>query len=252
MSSPRWPIQPSYSFGAKFPIRPLIPGLILTRMEKASVSLARVWALVAGVLAALRALPGFAFGAVPGVVWVRAFAELRLAEAAARRAIFALAAAHPCPVPAAPAVRPSAPEARPVRHRALRARGYCRPFNLSDRLPGLMAFSLPAEGRALSAETSPERDLAGLKARIAALSDVLDDPGPALARYLRLRDRPPRHAFAPSSAPCLRPGSPPGYDPARWQDWAMDVLMEAHRLALKALDAPPPELARRLAADSPA
>lgn len=208
-------------------------------MEKASVSLSRVWALVAGVLAALCALPGFARGVMPGAVWARAFAELRLAEAAARRAVFALAAAHPRPVSTAPAVLPPATEARPVRARASRAHGYCRPFNLSDRLPDPLAFSLPVEGRALSTETSPERELAGLKARMATLEDVLADPGPALARYLRLRDRPPRHAFAPPSAPCLRPGRPPGYDPARWQDWAMDVLMEVHRLALEALDAPP-------------
>lgn len=208
-------------------------------MEKASVSLARVWALVASVLAALRALPGFARGGMPGAALARAFAELRLAEAAARRAVFALAAAHPRPAPLAPATLPPMAEARPVRVRAPRAPGYGRPFNLSDRLTGLMARDARAGGRDESGRLAAERDLAGLKARMAALEDVLADPGPALMRYLRLRARPPRHAFAPPPAPRLRPGWPPGYDPARWQDWAMDVLMEVHRLALDALDAPP-------------
>ena len=214
-------------------------------MEKASVSLARVWALVAGVLAALRALPGFASGMVPGAVAARAFAELRVAEAAARRAVFALAADHPRPVQAQPGAPPSAPDTRPVREFVAQADDYCRPFSLSDRLSFSLARTLSADGSALPADTLPERGLTGLKARMAALEDVLAEPGPALARYLRLRDRPPRHVFAPTVAPRLRPGRPPGYDPARWQDWAMDVLMEVHRLALHALNTPPPEPAAR-------
>lgn len=221
-------------------------------MEKASVSLARVWALVAGVLAALRALPGFALGMVPGVVWARAFAELRVAEAAARRAVFALAGAHPRPVPVAAVALPPAPDTRPAGVRAPQAEDYCRPFNLSDCLPYTFARTLSADGPALPADTLPERGLAGLKARMAALADVLDDPGPALTRYLRLRDRAPRHGFAPSLVPRLRPGQPPGYDPARWQDWAMDVLMEIHRLALQALNAPPPDPTMHRAGNFPA
>ncbi|MEO0817864.1 MAG: hypothetical protein AAFX86_11250 [Pseudomonadota bacterium] len=77
-------------------------------MDTALVSFQRVWTLVAGVLSALGALPGLARGSLAGAAWGQAFAELRLAEAAARRAIFAMAADHDFTSPPAPTALPPA------------------------------------------------------------------------------------------------------------------------------------------------
>lgn len=73
--------------------------------------------------------------------------------------------------------------------------------------------------------TGAERASADLQARMALLKTVLDNPAGTVARYIRLGDRPLRRIFAPSPAPRLRPGHPPGYDRRRLQDWAMDILM---------------------------
>ncbi|MEL6567577.1 MAG: hypothetical protein AAFQ22_04100 [Pseudomonadota bacterium] len=210
-------------------------------MDAALFSFQRVWTLVSGVLAALSALPGLARGSLAGAVWGRAFAELRLAEAAARRAIFAMAAAHDFTPPPPPTALPPADD--DPAPRAGRAPGRASaPFSLSDpiRLPRLPNPSVepallapPDGGDAIAHPT------AGLQARMDALAAVLADPGLALERYLRLRARPRRHIFSRPAAPRLRPGNPPGFIRARWLDWEMDVLMEIHALAGKAQAASP-------------
>lgn len=212
-------------------------------MDTASVSFQRVWTLVAGVLRALSALPGLARGVMDGPVWGRAFAELRLAEAAARRAVFAMAAAFPVALPPLPTAMPPEREPATLQSRRERSRGPA-PFRLSDPMGdplAALAFALAGDG---ALEISPGTDTrprptAGLKARMDALAAVLADPAPALARYLRLCARPRPHIFARSPAPRLRPGHPPGYVRARWTAWEMDVLMEIHTLALEAPGAPP-------------
>ncbi|MEO0818263.1 MAG: hypothetical protein AAFX86_13285 [Pseudomonadota bacterium] len=84
--------------------------------ERTQSALALGWRLVAGVLANLHALPGLASGWLDGPVWARAFAELRLAEAAARRLIIALADPFitPLPNPPAPIDIKFCPRSRPA------------------------------------------------------------------------------------------------------------------------------------------
>ncbi|MEL6568808.1 MAG: hypothetical protein AAFQ22_10350 [Pseudomonadota bacterium] len=213
--------------------------------ETAHIALNRVWTLVAGVLAALAALPGMAGACLPGPVWARAFAELRLAEAAARRALFVLAAAEPAPCVPAPSAMPPAPEAAPGLSSTLSPKKTARspaPFALSDRVADVMDLAGLAETRGMArpiVSTGAPRPIAGLKARMAALQAVLDDPGPALARFIARRDWPRRHIFDRSTAPCLKPGYPPGFDPRRALEWAMDVVMEIHTRALQGRASPP-------------
>jgi len=213
-------------------------------MDTASVSLARVWTLVAGVLGALSALPGLSRGVMEGRAWGRAFAELRLAEAAARRAIFAMAAASGEALPPPPSAMPPEKDATPP-PRPRKGQSGTTPFRLSDPLPDPFAALARAEGDPppTRAEEGTEgmrlHSTAGLQARMDALAAVLADPAPALARLLKLRARPRPHIFARSAAPRLRPGNPPGYVRARWTAWEMDVLMEIHARAMEAPRAPP-------------
>ncbi|MEM1104954.1 MAG: hypothetical protein AAGH87_01080 [Pseudomonadota bacterium] len=264
------------------------------------IALNRVWTLVGGVLGALSTLPGLAVGFLPGPQWARAFRKLRFVEAAARRALFVMAAETPRPdvpgpggMPAPPApspapqpdlspglspkmpadgaagpgpATPQAPRfetpgpqecgpqcaspqagrterAAPPRPATRRPRGP-RPalFALSDLIPAswidlATGDGCGPEGPILS--TGAPRPVAGLLRRIAALQAVLDDPGPAVARFLARRDRPRRHLFDKSRAPRMRPGLPPGYIRARALDWDMDVLWEIHTLAWYER-APPP------------
>jgi len=204
----------------------------------ANIALNRVWTLVAGVLAALSALPGLAGVCLPGPVWRRAFAELRFAEAAARRALFVMAAREPAPDLPAPSAMPPARDLSPTLSpkTAGPERKQTPLFQLSDRIPdplalaGLIERAGPA-GAIVS--TGAPRASAGLKARMAALQALLDDPGPALARFIARRDRPRRHIFDRGCAPRLKPGYPPGFRPARALEWNMDVLMEIHTLAFQ-------------------
>ncbi|MEO1028071.1 MAG: hypothetical protein AAFX02_03325 [Pseudomonadota bacterium] len=207
-------------------------------------ALRRVWLLVAGVLRVLHALPGLAGACLPGPVWARAFAELRQAEAAARRALFVMAA-EPGPDHAEPTGLPPEAAPAPGKSPALSptSRSKLPPvFNLSDPLPDPMALDglteAPGSAGPIASSGAP-RPSAGLKVRMAALQAVLDDPGPALARFLRRRDWPRRHIFDPGTAPRLRPGHPPGFDVRRALEWAMDALMEIHTLAMAGSRAPP-------------
>ncbi|MEL6567245.1 MAG: hypothetical protein AAFQ22_02430 [Pseudomonadota bacterium] len=196
-------------------------------------------------LSALAALPGMGGLCLPGPVWARAFAELRLAEAAARRALFVMAADVPSPSHAEPTGLPpeAAPAPGPAPALSPTSRSPLPPvFNLSDPLPDPMALAGLAEAPGPAGPivaSGAARPSAGLKARMAALQAVLDDPGPALARFLRRRDRRRRHIFDPGTAPRLRPGSPPGFDVRRALEWAMDALMEIHTLAMAGSRAPP-------------
>jgi len=213
-------------------------------MDKAAISFQRVWTLVAGVLSALRALPGMGGAFLPGPVWARAFAELRFAEAAARRALFVMAAATPRADHAPPSAMPPEPAPAPGLSPNLSPKGTPRiqPFRLSDRIPDPLALAglIEAAGPAGPiVSTGAPRPVAGLKARMDALAAVLEDPGPALARFIARRDRPRRHIFDRGNAPRLKPGRPPGFDPARALEWNMDVLMEVHTLAMQGR-APPP------------
>ncbi|MEM1150635.1 MAG: hypothetical protein AAGI03_08770, partial [Pseudomonadota bacterium] len=115
-------------------------------------------------------------------------------------------------------------------------------FVLSDPMPDpLVLAGLKGGEGPLSpiVSTGAERPATGLKARMAALQAVLDDPTAAVARYIRLRDRRLPHILARSSAPRLRAGYPPGFDPRRWQEWAMDILIEIHELVRARQGAPP-------------
>ncbi|MEM1105997.1 MAG: hypothetical protein AAGH87_06365 [Pseudomonadota bacterium] len=211
-------------------------------------ALGRVWQLVA---AALQAWPGP--GARPDVMpraaLARAFRELRLAETAARRAIFVLAAMNPvCPPPPPSGMPPEPDGARMPRRRASAATAHPRPaprFRLSDRICGpnfgCAAIAGMDEAPAIPpAASSPVRRAAGLWRRVDALAGVLADPTPAVERVRQLRARPRRHIFSRSPAPRLRPGRPPGYVRAKWLSWEMDVVMEIHTLAMEALNRPPP------------
>ncbi|MEM1149474.1 MAG: hypothetical protein AAGI03_02815 [Pseudomonadota bacterium] len=205
--------------------------------ETAKIALNRVWTLVAGVLSALAALPGLSGACLPGPVWARAFAELRFAEAAARRALFVMAKAQPGPRLPCPSTLPPArverPDVSPPLSPKIRA-DRAPLFQLSDTLPDPLVLAGVVEARApagpIVASGAP-RPAAGLRARIAALQAVLDDPGPALARFIARRDRPRRHIFDRGTAPRLRTGYPPGFIVRRALEWSMDVLMEIHMLA---------------------
>lgn len=219
--------------------------------QTADIAIGRVWTLVSGVLWALAQLPGFAAAALPGPALARAFRDLRLAEAAARRALWVIASGLPRPdlpapsampepreavAPAAPMPPCAGPQPRP--HRAPRA------FDLSDPMadPLVLAGLGPAvDFTALQphGETERARPSAGLKARMAALQAVLDDPAPAVARLVKRRDRPRRHLFDRGATARLRPGRPPGFLPHRFLDWDMDTLMEIHLLALARMHDPP-------------
>ncbi|MEM6946664.1 MAG: hypothetical protein AAF486_01100 [Pseudomonadota bacterium] len=228
-------------------------------MDHTTIALGRVWTLVAGVLAGLSGLPGLARGMLDGAVWGRAFAELRMAEGAARRAIFAIADAEGCPRPPLPSAmtpergaapdRVQTPEPEPGAAPAA-TRAPAAPFRLSDPItvPPMDGAPLPSSWPSSWPPTCPApgdgprlpalHSAEGLMARMAALEAVLTDPGPAVARCLKLRARPRPHIFARSWAPRLRPGNPPGYVRKRRMAWDMDVLMEIHLLATQA--APPP------------
>ncbi|MEN0077874.1 MAG: hypothetical protein AAF753_02070 [Pseudomonadota bacterium] len=218
--------------------------------DVARYALGRVWQLVASALETLTGphRPQF----MGRAAWACAFRELRVAEAAARRAILVMAAE--CPVERPPLPSAQAPEPRPagaprVRGAGPAARGL--KFRLSDPIgpawpaapPGALQANAPGPG----APVAGVRRAAGLWARVDALAAVLDDPAAAVERVNRLRARPRRHIFARSAAPRLRPGRPPGHVRARWLSWDMDVLMEIHTLAIEALNTPPArpgELAR--------
>jgi len=205
--------------------------------DAAQIALNRVWTLVAGVLGALAALPGMAGLCLPGPVWRRAFRELRLAEAAARRALFVMAARVPRADHALPSNMP--PERAPAAglSPALSTANTAPSapvFRLSDRIADPMALAGLTQGAGPAGpivSTGAPRPIAGLKARMAALAAVLEDPGPALKRFIARRDRPRRHIFDRGKAPRLMPGFPPGFSPARALTWDMDVLMEIHTLA---------------------
>lgn len=206
-----------------------------------SVSLQRVWTLVASVLGALSTLPGFARGVMDGPDWGRAFAELRLAEAAARRAIIAMAVARDDTAPPLPSAMPPERETKKGEPSRETAPGPA-PFRLSDpvvsSIPALEhgERSAPSEGPAgIVASHTTE----GLKARIEALAAVLADPLPTVERCIRLRAWARPHIFSRPRAPQLRSGHPPGYRLKRWMDWDMDILMEIHLLVRK-LTGPPP------------
>jgi len=213
--------------------------------EAAQIALNRVWTLVAGVLGALAALPGMAGVCLPGPVWARAFAELRLAEAAARRALFLMAAGVPRADHAPPSKMPPEPAPASGLSPALSPANTAPSaplFRLSDRIPDPLALAGLSQGAGPAGpivSTGAPRPIAGLKARMAALQAVLEDPGPALERFIARRDRPRRHIFDRGRAPRLRPGHPPGFVPARALTWDMDVLMEIHQLARHGGKPPP-------------
>ncbi|MEL6567545.1 MAG: hypothetical protein AAFQ22_03940 [Pseudomonadota bacterium] len=80
------------------------------------------------------------------------------------------------------------------------------------------------------AEQKP-RETRGLSRRIAALQAVLDDPAPAARRMARflLTGR-------VSRASAIPPGHPPAYRRSCFLDWSMDVLLQAHEAACRALN----------------
>ncbi|MEM0987227.1 MAG: hypothetical protein AAGJ32_13350, partial [Pseudomonadota bacterium] len=145
-------------------------------------TLQRVWTLVASVLGGLAALPGFVRGWLPGPVLARAFRELRQGESAARRAIAVLAQE----VPEARHKTPThLPEPRPLGATAQTPADPHKPhaaplaFVLSDPMPDplVLAGLKGGEGpQSPIVSTGAERPATGLKARMAALQAVLDDP----------------------------------------------------------------------------
>ncbi|MEM1151267.1 MAG: hypothetical protein AAGI03_12035 [Pseudomonadota bacterium] len=213
-------------------------------MDLDAISLRRVWTLVSSVLSALSALPGFGGSFLPGPMLAQAFCELRLAEAAARRALFFMAASEPSPVCPAPTALPAPRDLSVSVSNKTAGSAPTTPalFNLSDPLPDILALAGLIETTGPTGpivSTGGPRPIAGLKARMAALQAVLEDPGPSLKRFIARRDRPRRHLLDRGNAPRLRLGDPPGFVPRRALEWAMDVLMEIHELVI-CTRAPPP------------
>ncbi|MEM1105091.1 MAG: hypothetical protein AAGH87_01780 [Pseudomonadota bacterium] len=220
-------------------------------------ALGRVWTLVSGAVDTVRALPGAAREWMPRSALALAFRELRLAEAAARRALIVMASTAPisgaayAPLPSTmpPEKDTAPPPSMPPTGRAgkVRAdRAPCQLFCLSDTIRvgafepvSWSLLGLGDAGRVAPDPSAPVRTR-GLKARLAALEALLADPGPTVQRLIKRRARPRRHMFDRGGGPRLRPGRPPGFIPRLRMEWSMDVLMEIHQLAWDGPGRPPP------------
>ena len=131
------------------------------------------WQLVAAILARLAVLAGRAW--LPGPLWFRVFAELRRAEAAARRLLVVMAAELAMdarvPVPA---------QGRAVA-KALRSPAGPSGFALFDPLPE-PGFRMQQDAPEQAADEPVFHMTDGLAARMAALAALAGDPAPAARR----------------------------------------------------------------------
>ena len=183
------------------------------------------WRLVAATLARLGALAGR--GWLAGPAWVRAFAELRRAEAAARRLLVVLAGG--VPAQAMPAVG------------QVRVGGWARRESASVT-PGFALFDAFAEHRfksdgAAGGPADPAtafHSTAGLAARLKALAELAGNPAPAIRRMALWLAR----GRAARTSP-LRPGRPPGVG-AGLVDLEQDVVMQCDACARERLNRPVP------------
>ncbi|MCI4643707.1 MAG: hypothetical protein MRY64_02870 [Hyphomonadaceae bacterium] len=191
-------------------------------------ALTRGWALVAQIMSWLSALDAFSRGWMLGRAWAAAFAELRRAEAVARRLVIALSADLPLPAGHAPQHEGKRSEKR------VTVRAYRPGFPLFDPLRHLPGAGMDLTFSARQAGEMPH-STQGLADRLAALQAVLDDPVPMAWRMARFLSRVCAVRFSP-----LRPGRPPGWQAELSSD--QDRLMEAHGAALSILNAarPPP------------
>lgn len=185
------------------------------------------WRLVRATLAGLRDLAGQATGWLPGPAWARAFAQLRRAEAAARRLLLILAENL-----AAEAV----PEARPRHAPAAKSPENCQKtpgFALFDPLPDLrMPTGDSAE--VATPDSLSAHATAGLEARLCALAALVSDPAPAIRRMACWLARQAGARTCP-----LRPGLPPGVS-GDLMDREQDVVMQCDALARERLNRPLP------------
>lgn len=183
------------------------------------------WRLVAATLSRLGALVGRSW--LPGSVWSRAFAELRRAEAAARRLLVVLAGS--VPLKAVPATGQAC--IHPVKHRAGGMGG--RGFSLFDTLPDL-AFERCEGTEAPSDPATIFHSTAGLAARLKALAALADNPSPAIRRMALWLAR----RCGPRTSP-LRPGGPPGVG-VDLMDLDCDVVLQCDLCARERLNRPAP------------
>ncbi|MEO0815865.1 MAG: hypothetical protein AAFX86_01030 [Pseudomonadota bacterium] len=209
-------------------------------------------------LTALTALPGLAAGFLWSRDWARAVAELRHAEQVARRLL--IAEAGRLIVQGAVQVGLATARHQPSIHAP--SAGYC-PSNLA---PGNSANAAPGDAQSGAANATPSfalfeplpdplvlaglvptgaserlatlapaeqkpRETRGLFRRISALQAVLDDPAAAARRMARFL-----LAGRAGQASAIPPGHAPAYRRSRFLDWSMDVLLQAHAAARRALN----------------
>lgn len=184
------------------------------------------WQLVAAILARLAVLAGRAW--LPGPLWFRVFAELRRAEAAARRLLVVMAAELAMdarvPVPA---------QGRAVA-KALRSPAGPSGFALFDPLPE-PGFRMQQDAPEQAADEPVFHMTDGLAARMAALAALAGDPAPAARRMALWLAR----TDGPRTSP-LRPGLPPGAGRPTLSDHEQDVLMQCDDAARERLNRPLP------------
>ena len=185
------------------------------------------WRLVHATLAGLCDLAGQAAGWLPGPVWSRAFAQLRRAEAAARRLLLVLAenlAAE------------TAAEPRPARAPAAKSPA------TGPKTPGFALFDPLSAFRLGVGDNTPcpafeslcLHATSGLESRLCALAALVADPAPAIRRMACWLAR---RASARTSP--LRPGLPPGVS-GDLMEREQDVVMQCDALARARLNRPLP------------
>lgn len=185
------------------------------------------WRLVEATLASLGDLAGRAKGWLPGPVWARAFAELRRAEAAARRLLVILAEDLKLTV---------SPKQRPRGHssaKTAKIRSKKPGFALFDPLPGLRVTHDTGTAEPVNAPFGLHAT-DGLAARCCALAALREDPDPAIRRMAFWLAR----KGCPRTCP-LRPGLPPGVC-GDLMESAQDVVMQCDALARQRLNRPLP------------
>ena len=166
-------------------------------------------------------------GWLSGPAWVRAFAELRRAEAAARRLLVVLAGDVPVEAVAAMGqVRVGVAKRK--------ARAPVTPgFALFDALPE-PAFQRDGVPERSGPSATVCHSTAGLAARLKALAALVDNPAPAIRRMALWLARGRGARTCP-----LRPGRPPGVG-ADLMDREQDVVMQCDACARERLNRPVP------------
>lgn len=180
--------------------------LVLATLERLSVRAERGWLM--------------------GAVWARAFRELRRAEGVARRMLVVLAGGVTVET-ARPRREEQAKTAKTISNEPKRPG-----FALFDPLPEL-SFSAPCEAAPGWATEPVAHSTQGLADRLAALSDLMDNPAPAVRRMALWLARAGRGRTSP-----LRPGAPPGTRRQGWLSREADIAWQCDCAARSMLNAP--------------